>query len=216
MTRIDAFIFDLDGVLTDTAECHYQGWKRLADEHGIPFTRQENEALRGVSRRESLNLLLKGRPVSEEQALEMMERKNSYYLELVSQMTPEDVLPGAREFLVAVRAAGIKIAIASASKNAQLVVSRLDLHDAIDILTDGNSVQRTKPAPDLFLFAAKQLGVEPENAVIVEDAEAGIQAAKAAGMRSVGLGPIERVGGADVVLPDLTDANLPELIAALS
>jgi beta-phosphoglucomutase len=216
MAKITAFIFDLDGVLTDTAECHYQGWKRLADEQGIPFTRQENEALRGVSRRESLGLLLKGRPVSDEQALEMMERKNSYYLELVTQMTPRDVLPGAREFLAAVRAAGMKIAIASASKNAVLVVGRLDLFDAIDILTDGNSVQRTKPAPDLFLFAAQQLDVEPAHAVVVEDAEAGIQAAKAAGMHSIGLGPVERVGEASVVLPDLLHASLPELLEILT
>jgi kojibiose phosphorylase len=212
---IRAFIFDLDGVLTDTAEFHYRGWKQLADDEGIPFSREDNEALRGISRRESLNLLLKGRKISEEQAEAWMERKNNYYRALLLGMTPDDVLPGALAILAQLRQAGIKIAIASASKNAPDVVGRLNLSSAIDVLCDGHSVDRPKPAPDLFLFAAKQLGIPPEACVVVEDAEAGVDAAIAAGMRSIGLGPAERVGHADLVLPSLEGQDLADILARL-
>ncbi len=213
--EIRAFIFDLDGVLTDTAEFHYLGWKQLADDEGIPFSRKDNEALRGISRRESLNLLLKGRKISEEQAEAWMERKNNYYRALLLEMTPDDVLPGALAILAQLRQAGIKIAIASASKNAPDVVGRLDLAAAIDVLCDGHSVDNPKPAPDLFLFAAKQLGIPPEACVVVEDAEAGVDAAIAAGMRSIGLGPEERVGQADLVLPSLEGQDLADILARL-
>jgi beta-phosphoglucomutase len=213
---IRAFIFDLDGVLTDTAEHHYRAWKQLADEEGIPFTRQDNEALRGVSRQESLNLLLKGRRISPQQAQEWMDRKNRYYLERIRQITPQELLPGAREILGELRAAGLKIAIASASRNAAQVVNRLELRPQIDVLVDGNSVERTKPAPDLFLLAARLLGEAPENCVVVEDAAAGIAAARAAGMRCIGLGPVEQVGAADLVLPGLEGVRLRELLERLS
>lgn len=210
--NIKAFIFDLDGVLTDTAEYHYQAWKKLADEEGLPFTREDNEALRGVSRRESLNLLLKGAPISEEQAQAWMERKNNYYLERVQQIQPGDMLPGSRQLLDEIRAAGYKIAIASASKNAAEVVERLGLLPVIDVLADGFSVERTKPAPDLFLFAAAQLSEPPEACLVFEDAAAGIEAAQAAGMRTAGLGPPERVGAADFFLPSLEGVRLSELL----
>ena len=122
--KIAGFIFDLDGVLTDTAEYHYRAWKRLADELGIPFSREENEALRGIPRRESLLALLKGRPATEEQMQEWMTRKNSYYLEYICEISPRDVLPGARELLEEIRAAGLKSALGSASKNAREVIER--------------------------------------------------------------------------------------------
>ena len=123
--QIRAFIFDLDGVITDTAEFHYQAWKRMADEEGYPFTRQDNEALRGVSRRESLNRLLKGRVISEEKALELMERKNTYYVDLLESITPELLLPGVTDFLNQSRDAGIKLGIGSASRHARAVLTRL-------------------------------------------------------------------------------------------
>jgi kojibiose phosphorylase len=216
MAGIRAFIFDLDGVLTDTAEYHYLAWKRLADEEGLPFNRTDNEALRGVSRRESLNLLLKDVTIPEETALTWMERKNAYYLDMINQMTPADALPGAIDLLKALRQAGLKIAIASASKNAALVIERLGIKALIDVLCDGNSVDRPKPAPDLFLFAAQQLGIPAEECVVVEDAAAGIIAAKAGGMCSIGLGPVDRVGEADLVLPDLAGASLQDLLQQLS
>jgi beta-phosphoglucomutase len=200
---LQGFIFDLDGVLTDTAEYHYQAWQRLADELGLPFGRERNEALRGVSRRLSLELLLAGRIYPEAQMLEMMERKNHYYQELLTQVTPQDLLPGVRDLLNEVRAADIKIAIGSASKNACEVVQRLHLGSDINALADGYSVVRPKPAPDLFVYAAGLIRVCVSQCVVFEDAAAGVEAAKTAEMYAVGLGPMERVGQADLVLPDL-------------
>lgn len=212
---IRAFIFDLDGVITDTAEYHYRAWKRLADEEGLPFTREDNEALRGVSRRESLRLILKGRVYPEEQMQAMMKRKNDYYLEFIKGITPRDVLPGARELLEALRAAGYQTAIGSASRNAREVLERLGLGALFDAIADGASVERQKPAPDLFLHAARQLGREPGECVVVEDAAAGIEAARAGGFRTIGLGPRERVGAADAVFPSLAGLHLSDLLRAL-
>ena len=212
---IQGFIFDLDGVLTDTAEYHYRGWKRLADEQGIPFTRDDNEELRGIPRRASLLLILKERRYTEEQILEMMERKNNYYLEFIREITPRDLLPGARELLEEIRAAGLKSAVGSASKNAPEVVERLGIEDLLDAVSHGGSVERQKPAPDLFLHAAAQLGLAPVACVVVEDAAAGIEAARAGGFRSIGLGPHERVGKADLVLPGLEGLHLSDLLSAL-
>ena len=209
--NIKGFIFDLDGVLTDTAEVHYLAWKKLADEEGIPFNREANEALRGVSRRASLMLILGNRRYSEAQIEEMMERKNRYYVELIQNMTPKDLLPGAIALLDELRQAGIKIGIGSASKNARTVIERLGIADKIDAIADGYSVQQPKPAPDLFLYAAKQLGIEAEQSLVVEDATAGIEAALAAGMWAVGLGPVERVGAAHVVLPSLAGIKWADL-----
>ncbi|MCA1993038.1 MAG: beta-phosphoglucomutase [Coleofasciculus sp. S288] len=213
---IRGVIFDLDGVLTETAEYHYRGWQRLADEEGIPFDREANEAMRGLARRDSLLHLLGGQPRTEEQLEEMMERKNRYYLELIKGISSADLLPGAVELLDELRAVGIKVAIGSASKNAQEVVQRLGIADRVDSISDGYSVARSKPAPDLFLHAAAQLGLPAEQCVVVEDATSGVEAALAAGMRAVGLGPAERVGAAHVVLPSLEGVHWNDLLARLS
>lgn len=212
---IRAFIFDLDGVLTNTDEYHFQAWKRLADQEGIPFTREDNEALRGLSRRRSLEWVLKGRPVCEEIAADLMERKNTHYLTLLHELSPAGVLPGARELLHEIRASGMKIGVASSSKNAAFVIDRLELVGAIDVLCDGSSVPRPKPAPDLFLYAARQLGISPGESVVLEDAAVGIQAALAAGMSVVGLGPVERVGEANLVLSNLENCTLESILTAL-
>lgn len=210
-----AFIFDLDGVITDTAKYHFRGWQRLAQEEGLPFTREDNEALRGVSRRESLLLLLKGRVYPEEKLQEMMARKNNYYLEFIKEITPRDLLPGAKELVEELRAAGYQTALGSASKNAREVIERLGIASLFDAISDGYSVERAKPAPDLFLHAAGQLGLPPSECVVVEDAAAGIEAARAGGFRSVGLGPRERVGAADAVFPSLEGVRLADLLEAL-
>ncbi|HEX5809496.1 MAG TPA: HAD hydrolase-like protein, partial [Anaerolineales bacterium] len=147
---IGAFIFDLDGVITDTAEYHFRGWKRLAEEEGFPFTRQDNEHLRGIPRRESLLLILKERTYPEEKIQEMMRRKNNYYLEFIKEISPRDLLPGARELLEEIRLAGLKNALGSASKNAPEVLDRLGIRSLFDAVSDGHSVERQKPAPDLF------------------------------------------------------------------
>jgi len=205
---IRGFIFDLDGVLTDTAEYHYRGWKRLADEEGIPFMRADNESLRGIPRRESLMLILRGRTYTEEKIQEMMERKNNYYLEFIRDVSPKDLLPGARELLEEIRQAGLKSALGSASKNAPDVIQRLGIADLLDAISDGSSVERQKPAPDLFLHAARQLNLEPDECVVVEDAAAGIEAARMGGFHTVGLGPRERVGDADIVFDSLKSVTL--------
>lgn len=213
---IRGFIFDLDGVLTDTAELHYRAWQKMADEEGMPFDRQANDALRGLSRRESLMRIVGDREVTEEQIQEMMDRKNGYYQEFISEIGPEHLLSGAVELLDELRKAGIKVAIGSGSKNARPIIERLGIGDRIDTISDGYSVQLSKPAPDVFLHAAAQLGLEPAQCVVVEDAEAGIEAALAAGMWSVGLGPSERVGEAHVVLPSLEGVSWEELRTKLN
>lgn len=213
-SRIKGFIFDLDGVLTDTAEYHYRGWKRLADEEGMPFTREDNEFLRGIPRRESLMLILKERIYPEDRIRQMMERKNNYYLEFIKEISPRDLLPGARELLEEIRSTGLKSALGSASKNAPEVVRRLGIANLLDAISDGNSVERQKPAPDLFLHAARQLNLKPEECVVVEDAAAGIEAARAGGFHTVGLGPRERVGEAEVIFPSLAGVHLDMLLSA--
>jgi beta-phosphoglucomutase len=213
---IRGFIFDLDGVLTDTAEYHYRGWKRLADEEGILFTRDDNENLRGIPRRESLMLILKGRIYPEEKIQEMMERKNKYYLEFIREIKPSDLLPGARELLEEIHQAGLKSALGSASKNAPDVVQRLGIADLLDAVSHGGSVDRQKPAPDLFLHAASQLHLQPQECVVVEDAAAGIEAGKAGGFHTLGLGPQERVGNADIILDSLKGVRLQTILNLLN
>ena len=213
---ISGFIFDLDGVLTDTAEFHFRAWKRLASEIGIPFSREENESLRGIPRRESLLLILKGRVYPEEQMREFMERKNDYYLEYIREIEPKDVLPGARELLEEIRAAGLKSALGSASKNAREVIGRLGIAELLDVVADGNSVTRQKPAPDLFLHAAGLLNLPPDACAVVEDAAAGIEAARKGGFRTIGIGPHERVGNAELILHDLASVRLESLLAELN
>jgi beta-phosphoglucomutase len=209
---IRAFIFDLDGVITDTAEYHYRAWKRLADEEGLPFTRGDNEQLRGIPRRASLMLILKDRVYPEEKIEEMMERKNGYYLQFIKEISPRDLLPGAKELLEEIRDAGLKNALGSASKNAGEVIERLGIQSLFDAISDGHSVERQKPAPDLFLHAAQQLSLYPAECVVVEDAAAGVEAARSGGFRSIGLGPAERVGKADVVFPGLAGIHLSDLL----
>ncbi len=209
--NIQGFIFDLDGVLTDTAEFHYRAWQRLADEENLPFDRQANEALRGVARRDSLLIIVGDRSYSEDQLQEMMERKNRYYVESIQTITPQDLLPGAVALLDELRQAGMKIAIGSASKNAKTVIEKLGIADRIDVITDGDSVEKPKPAPDLFLYAANQLGLNPAQCVVVEDAPVGVEAAIAGGMWAIGLGSRDRLGAAHIVLPNLMGVHWTNL-----
>ncbi|MCX7851305.1 MAG: beta-phosphoglucomutase [Caldilineales bacterium] len=210
-------IFDLDGVITDTAEYHYRAWQRLANEEGLRFDRQINERLRGVSRRASLEIILaeNNRQVSETQMAEWMERKNAYYVASLAEVTPADLLPGAVPFIRELREAGIRVALGSASKNARTVLERLGIADLFDVVADGTSVERTKPAPDLFLWAARQMGLPPGLCAVVEDAAAGIDAALAAGMWAIGLGPEERVGHAHLRFDSLAEVTLEQVLAGL-
>lgn len=191
-----AVIFDLDGVLTDTAAFHEAGWQRLADEQGWRFDSQLADELRGVSRMGSLERIL---DVNDVQATEAdkqrwAEAKNAYYVAALDDVSPADLLPGARELVEACREAGLAVAIGSSSRNARTVLDRLGITTLFDAISDGEAVERAKPAPDLFLHAAAQLDAAPADCAVVEDAASGIDAALAAGMVAIGVGPAERVG----------------------
>jgi beta-phosphoglucomutase len=209
------YIFDLDGVITDTAEYHYRAWKRLAEELGIPFSREDNEALRGVPRRPSLELMLKGRTYPEEILLELMERKNGYYIDFIQQITPEDLLPGVEIFLTETKAKGVLLGIGSSSKNALTVCKRLGIMPLLDALGDGFSVVNHKPAPDLFIWVAGRLNLTPSECLVFEDAEAGVEAALAGGFKVIGIGPQERVGQAHYVRANLDGMTIAEITAHL-
>ncbi len=207
---IKGFIFDLDGVITDTAELHFLAWKKLADDMGWKFDREVNEKLRGVSRMDSIHIIREhnNAQISEEELVELATLKNDIYVESLDQMSPKDYLPGAQELLNLLRKEGFLVALGSASKNSSKVLEQLDAKKYFDIIGDGNSVSKSKPAPDVFLFGAEKLGLEPEECVVYEDAEAGIDAAKAGGFHSVGIGPKDRVGHADIRFETMKEATL--------
>lgn len=214
MQQPKAIIFDLDGVLTDTSEYHYQAWKHLADDEGIQFTHEENDAhLRGVGRRESLLYLIRGHHYSEEQIQEMMDRKNRYYQDLIKNMSPDEVTPGSHELLTEIKKAGIKTAIASASKNCWTVLERLQIVSYFDAIADGNCVVNSKPAPDIFVYAAGMLRIYTRDCLGIEDADAGVDAIKNAGMYALGIGPAERFHRADKVLATLENKRLQDLVS---
>lgn len=214
MKDIKACIFDLDGVVVDTAKYHYLAWKRLANELGFEFTEQHNERLKGVSRMRSLEILLEvgGLSFPFDQMEMMAAKKNDWYVEFIKKMTPDEILPGAKELLEELRAYGIKLSLGSASKNSPLILERIGLNNHFDVIVDGNSVSVAKPAPDIFLTAAQKLGVAPEECVVFEDAEAGIEAAINAKMRTVGIGNPQILKRADVVVPNLKDFSYSKLV----
>lgn len=210
---IHACIFDLDGVIVDTAVYHYQAWKRLANELGFDFTETENERLKGISRARSLELILEwgGIHRTADEQRELATRKNDWYVAMIDRMTPEEILPGAKEFLEQVRNAGVKTALGSASKNAGTILERTGLLPFFDVIVDGNTVSASKPDPEVFLKCAAALDVEPQHCVVFEDAIAGITAAKAAGMEAIGIGDATTLTGADAVIPGLHAINIEKL-----
>ncbi|BDX39209.1 beta-phosphoglucomutase [Tenuifilaceae bacterium CYCD] len=205
MNPIKACIFDLDGVVVDTAKYHYLAWKRLAHDLGFEFSEAHNERLKGVSRMRSLEILLEvgGLSFPMDKMEVMAARKNEWYLEHILKMTPDEILPGAKELLEELRMHNIKLALGSASKNAPVILDRIGLTRHFDKILDGNAVAAAKPAPDIFLIAAKALGELPEHCIVFEDAEAGIDAAISAGMRCVGIGSPDNLGKANLVIPNL-------------
>lgn len=186
-----AFIFDLDGVIVFTDKFHYQAWKKIADEMGIYFDEEINNCLRGVSRMDSLEIILEryeGEPLSQKEKEDLAEKKNGFYRELLHTMTPEDVSSEVRNTLKELQNRGYLLAVGSSSKNAKFILAKVDLLDAFDAISDGTNITRSKPDPEVFLKAAEYLGVAPEECYVVEDAEAGIDAAKAGGMKAIGIG----------------------------
>lgn len=213
--EIRGLLFDLDGVITETSEFHFLAWKELADSIGIPIDRAFNERLKGVSRMESLERILAhgGRAAAyteaEKQAL--AAQKNARYVALLDSLTPADVLPGIRDFMADAKARGIKIAIASASRNAPKILHALALDGLYDTVADPAAVAHSKPAPDIFLLAAQGIAVPTANCVGIEDAEAGIDALRAARIASVGIGSPQYLGKADLVLPDTAALTMDAL-----
>lgn len=207
---IKGFIFDLDGVITDTAELHYDAWKKLSDEMNWEFDRELNEKLRGISRMDSIHVIMdhNGVTLDEPTVVELATKKNDIYVESLDNMTPDDYLPGARELLTHLRSEGYRVALGSASKNAHKVLKQLNAVHFFDVIGDGNSVTKSKPAPDIFLYASDKLGLRPESCIVFEDAEKGIDAAKAGNFHSVGIGPEERVGHADIRFDTMKEATL--------
>ncbi|MCG3148688.1 MAG: Beta-phosphoglucomutase [Verrucomicrobiae bacterium] len=212
---IQGVIFDLDGVLVSTDEFHYLGWQRLADSEGIYFDRRINERLRGVSRMESLAILLERatKTYSPPEKEAMAARKNAYYRELLQQITPRDVLPGVLPVLEGLKVAGIKTAIASSSRNCPLILERTGLAGRFDAVADGNHITNSKPDPEIFLLAARRLGLPAQVCLVVEDAEAGVTGALAAGMKVLAVGFAAADARAQLRAKGLGDVSVPQMLA---
>jgi beta-phosphoglucomutase len=211
-SRFKAVVFDLDGVITDTARFHYLAWKRLADSVGAPFDEAFNEHLKGVDRMGSLELILARAPrtFTAQEKLQLADAKNRHYQELVATMTPDDLLPGALRALEEVRAAGLKIGLASVSKNAFTVLDRLGIRDRFDDVVDAATIANSKPHPEIFLTAASHLGVDPRDCLGVEDAAAGVASIKDAGIVAVGVGDPQVLARADYIIPGMDRFRLAD------
>ncbi len=213
---IKAVIFDLDGVIIDTAHYHYIAWKRLASEFGITLTPSHNELLKGVSRMRSLDIILSlgNIELPVEQREQLAEKKNKWFVEYIESIRPEEIFPGVVDLIKSLRAKNIKVGLASSSKNAPRVIELLGIAAQFDTLIDGTMITHTKPDPEIFLLAAHKLGINPSDCLVFEDAEAGVEAALAAGMKCVGVGSPEQLGKADLVIKNTGDFNI-ELIDSI-
>ena len=206
-------IFDLDGVIVDTARYHFIAWKELANELGFEFSEKDNERLKGVSRMRSLDILLEigGLDFPQEKKEELAKKKNENYRSYILKMTPDEILPGALEFIREVKENDILTAVGSASKNAMTILDRLQLTSWFDAIIDGTKVSKAKPDPEVFLKGAEELKLQPADCVVFEDAEAGVEAALRGGMKCVGIGSPENLGKAHLVVSGLHDMNLQKL-----
>ncbi|MBZ0297694.1 MAG: beta-phosphoglucomutase [Anaerolineae bacterium] len=214
--KLQALIFDMDGVITDTIKLHDRAWAQLALEENVPYTRAESDAIRGLSREDSILHIFRHRSLDDSTIQTMMARKNHYFLDYLQEMTPADVLPGVRRLIEEARAEGWKVGLASSSRNVEDVLAKLDIRQSFDAIADAYTVARTKPAPDVFLWTAGRLGISPHEALILEDSSAGVEAALTGGFFVVGLGDPALVGAAHHVLPNLGDAHLAELLQAIT
>ncbi|HHW73438.1 MAG TPA: beta-phosphoglucomutase [Firmicutes bacterium] len=217
MQQLQLAIFDLDGVICDTAKYHYLAWKRLAQELGFDFTEKDNERLKGVSRMRSLEILLEvgGLEKTEEEKAKLAEKKNTWYVEYILQMDSSELLPGVLDFLEELKENEVKLALGSASKNARTILQRLGITPLFDAIVDGNLVTKAKPDPEVFTLGAELLGIPPENAVVFEDAQAGIEAALAAGMKVIGVGDPKVLKHAQHVITGFASFRFADLLEIL-
>lgn len=218
MATIKGFLFDLDGVIVDTAKFHFKAWHRLAQDLGIDFSEAENEQLKGVSRKESLEKILEWGQISlsPEEFDRRMAQKNDWYLEFVNEMGKEEALPGAKAFLQASANLKIAIGLGSASKNALLILDQLAITPMFQTIIDGTKVSKSKPDPEVFLKGAEELGIAPESLVVFEDSLAGIEAARRGGFRTVGIGSPDILSDAEIVISGLDQMSPVELINQLN
>jgi beta-phosphoglucomutase len=205
LSTMQAGLFDLDGVIVDTAKFHYLAWRELANGLGFDITEEQNEHLKGISRMESLERILAmgGATLPDDEKLRLATIKNARYVEMVKQMPASEILPGAKDYLLQLRERGVKIALGSASKNAELILENLGIRALFDAVIDGNKAMKSKPDPQVFLLGAQAVGIAPSDCVVYEDAAAGIEAANAGGMYAVGIGRAENLPRADLVVPGL-------------
>ena len=212
--KLEAIIFDLDGILTDTAEYHYKSWKIPLKKEGIKFTKKDNEKLRGLSRRDSIKTIVKEKKLnfSNKKEKEIMNKKNMFYQDFIKELDKNDMITGIFKILQTLKKRDYKLAVASASRNAKAVIDSLGLNDFFEVIADGNSVENSKPAPDLFYYTAKKINIKPQNCLVIEDSKAGIIGAQKAGMKVIGIGPYERIGLADFCYKKVTDIDLDEVL----
>jgi beta-phosphoglucomutase len=228
---IAAVIFDLDGVITNTVYFHYLSWQRLADEERIPFDKATHDRhMLGLNREDALSYLLNSDPtrtdspgerlrqrqISQTEQQQLLTRKNNYYLELIAELDATNLLPGIRNLLIELHTAGVKIALGSSSKNAEVVLNRLGIIQFFDFIADGHSVPNLKPAPDVFLYAAESINIAPHDCLVIEDAPAGVAAGLAAGMWVLGVGPFDRLKSAHLVLSTLGDTCWRDILSKLN
>ena len=207
---LKACIFDLDGVIVDTAHYHFMAWKRLANELGVELTEKENERLKGVSRMQSLDIILELGSIrrSEVEKELLAAKKNIWFVEYINTMKPSEIFPGVKELIGKMRSHGKKVALASSSKNAKAVIDLLDIASLFDEMVDGTMIVHTKPDPEIFLLAASRLKINPTDCLVFEDAEAGVEAAIRAGMKCVGVGSPEQLGKANLIVKRTADFDL--------
>ena len=217
-THYEAFIFDLDGVIVDTAKYHFLSWRTLAGMLGFEIPDSLNEDLKGLGRMESLDMVLKFSPVevADDEKTQLAAKKNDIYLDNISHISPGDTLPGVIPFLTKARELGIKIALGSGSRNAGAIIQRLEIQGLFDAICDGNDITMSKPDPEIFDCACKALGVSPANAIVFEDATSGIQAAQSCGTATVGVGSRENLPDADYVIPGFVNVTVESILEAVS
>jgi len=211
---IKGFLFDLDGVIVETAIFHYQAWRKMANDLGFDISEEFNEGLKGISRMDSLNLILEHVNIvlSESEKIELATKKNEHYLTLVSKMTADDILPGVKEFFTQIKQTDIKIALGSVSKNAKTILEGVGLINEFEAIIDGTKITKGKPDPEVFLKGAAELGLSPEECLVFEDAVAGVEAGKNAGMKVVGIGNAEVLTKADIVFGGFEGIELTQLL----
>ncbi len=210
MARIKALLFDLDGVIVSTEKNHFEAWRETASKLGIPFSEHDNEALKGVNRVDSLKQILKlgNKTVSAEEFESLLVFKNDMYLDSITTLSKDDLLPGVHALLLQAKSMGVKIGLGSSSKNAPMILTRLGITDLFDVIIDGNGVTHPKPDPEVFLNGAKALALAPSDCLVFEDASSGVAAAKAGGFIAIGVGNPMLKGVADVYFNELTEFRL--------